>query len=67
MADLHTTMSCPACGHRSVETMPRDRCVFFWDCVGCGRVIRPKHGDCCVYCSYSDKQCPLMQDDRPRP
>jgi len=43
--------------------MPLDRCVFFYACLSCGVVLRPKTGDCCVYCSYGDTQCPFVQDD----
>jgi hypothetical protein len=31
---LESTLTCPSCGHRSVETMPTDACVFFYDCKG---------------------------------
>jgi len=67
MADLNVTMTCPECGHRQTETMPLDRCVFFWECPACHRLLKPKAGDCCVYCSYADKRCPPVQDDRPCP
>jgi len=63
MADLLVTVKCPDCGHASVETMPTDRCVFFWECPGCHLVVRPIGSDCCVYCSYGDKRCPFVQDD----
>nr|WP_281243396.1 GDCCVxC domain-containing (seleno)protein [Roseovarius lutimaris] len=30
-----------------------------------GAVLRPKPGDCCVYCSYADVACPpVQQGDR---
>jgi hypothetical protein len=58
---LVSTLTCPACGARSVETMPTDACQFFWDCPGCGVVLRPKPGDCCVFCSFGDTPCPPIQ------
>ena len=67
MADLSITITCPSCGHAAAETMPTDRCVHFYDCPGCGVVLKPKPGDCCVYCSYGDKRCPFVQDDDPCP
>jgi hypothetical protein len=67
MADLAVTMTCPECRHVEVETMPADRCVFFWECPGCRALVRPKAGDCCVYCSYGDRRCPFVQDGRPCP
>ena len=62
MADLKVRITCPECGHVATETMPMDRCVFFWECVACHVVVRPKDGDCCVFCSYGDKRCPFLQD-----
>ena len=43
--------------------MPTDQCVFFYECPHCHTVLKPKPGDCCVYCSYGDKRCPFVQDD----
>lgn len=62
VADLSTTLTCPVCAHVSIETMPIDRCVFFHECAACHTVMKPKPGDCCVYCSYGDKRCPFVQD-----
>jgi len=41
--------------------MPTDACQFFYDCTGCGAVLRPKPGDCCVFCSYGTVPCPSIQ------
>ena len=54
-------ITCPKCGHSEREEMPVDACQFFYDCKGCGAVLRPLPGDCCVYCSYGDTQCPPIQ------
>jgi len=59
---LRSTITRPACGRRSAETMPRDACQFFYECIGCGTVLRPKPGDCCVFCSYGDVPCPPIQE-----
>lgn len=56
-------ITCPSCGAQATETMPVDRCVFFWECATCHAVTRPKAGDCCVYCSYGNRPCPPMQAD----
>ena len=63
MAELTVTLTCPQCAHVSTETMPTDRCVFFYECPGCKTILRPKPGDCCVYCSFGDRRCPFVQDD----
>ena len=55
------TITCPACGHRKRETMPVNECLYFYACEACGELLRPKPGDCCVFCSYSDSVCPPKQ------
>ena len=59
--ELQSEITCPHCGHRKVETMPTDACQFFYDCEGCGAILRPKTGDCCVFCSYGSVPCPPIQ------
>jgi hypothetical protein len=54
-------LTCPKCGHRSIETMPMDACIYFHKCAGCGTLLRPKAGDCCVFCSYGSVPCPPVQ------
>ena len=56
-----STLTCPQCGRRETETMPTDACQYFYDCKGCGAVLKPKAGDCCVFCSYGDVVCPPIQ------
>src|SRR5437764_3888617 len=64
MADLSVSVTCPACNSVSMETMPEDRCVVLYPCPACGTTLRPKACDCCVCCSYCDKRCPFVQDER---
>lgn len=59
---LQSTLTCPACGHNATETMPTDACAFFYDCKGCGTRLKPKAGDCCVFCSYGSVPCPPIQE-----
>jgi len=56
-----SVLTCPQCQHRQGETMPTDACQFFYECKGCGALLRPKSGDCCVFCSYGSVRCPPMQ------
>jgi hypothetical protein len=58
---LSSVLTCPKCGNRRRETMPREMCQFFYECRGCGAVLRPLPGDCCVFCSYGTVKCPPMQ------
>jgi len=61
---LESVLTCPACGRTSVERMPTDACLFFWTCPSCGSRVRPKQGDCCVFCSYGSVPCPPVQAAR---
>ena len=38
--------------------MPTDACLYFHECVACHAVLRPKPGDCCVFCSFGSVKCP---------
>ena len=53
-----STLTCPACGFTKTEEMPTDSCVFFWECEQCKTMLKPRAGDCCVYCSYGTAKCP---------
>jgi len=56
-----STITCPECGHSKKEVMPTDACQWFYACEECQTVLKPKQGDCCVFCSYGDVPCPPIQ------
>jgi hypothetical protein len=58
---LTSLLTCPHCGHAASMAMPEDACVWFFDCPGCGRVLEPAPGDCCVFCSHGSHPCPPRQ------
>jgi hypothetical protein len=60
----HSAITCPSCGSVKTETMPTDACRVFYECTGCGVMLRPKPGDCCVFCSYGSVPCPPIQAER---
>ena len=55
------TIACSKCVHSNKETMSDDKFLVFYECKNCGYVITPKENDLCVFCSYSDQLCPVMQ------
>lgn len=61
---LESTLKCPHCGHRRTETMPMDACIYFYECTHCGVLLTPRHGDCCVFCSFGTTPCPPRQQQR---
>ncbi|WP_138380590.1 GDCCVxC domain-containing (seleno)protein [Luteithermobacter gelatinilyticus] len=60
----HSIITCPLCGFSREETMPLNACWYFYDCSKCGGLIKPKTGDCCVFCSYGTVPCPPVQAKR---
>ncbi len=44
---LESTLTCPVCGHVKTET--------------CHTLLKPRPGDCCVFCSYGSVPCPPVQ------
>ena len=59
---LQSAITCPVCGHKKEETMPTDACQYFYECENCHTVLKPKEGDCCVFCSYGSMKCPSIQE-----
>ncbi|MCG8060560.1 MAG: hypothetical protein N0E38_12125 [Candidatus Thiodiazotropha endolucinida] len=62
--ELNSELTCPECGYRVVETMPTDRCQYYYECPACGVLLKPRAGDCCVFCTYGTVPCPPIQCTR---
>lgn len=58
---LESIICCPVCGARRKERMPVDACQCYYECTGCGALLTPRKGDCCVFCSYGTVPCPPVQ------
>lgn len=58
---LESTITCPECGFQKRETMPINSCQVLYKCQGCKATLRPKTGDCCVFCSFGATPCPPIQ------
>ncbi|MGI8548935.1 MAG: GDCCVxC domain-containing (seleno)protein [Gemmatimonadaceae bacterium] len=59
-----SVITCPVCGKGSSAEMPLDACQFFFECPECHTMLRPKSGDCCVFCSYGSEPCPPRREGR---
>lgn len=57
----NTVITCPYCGYKKGEQMLLDSCRYFYTCTNCSVTIKPKEGDCCVFCSYGTNPCPPKQ------
>ncbi|MGA9853003.1 MAG: GDCCVxC domain-containing (seleno)protein [Gammaproteobacteria bacterium] len=61
-AILDSILTCPHCGHQTQARMPIDACQFFFECPHCHTLLKPKPGDCCVFCSHGSVSCPPKQN-----
>ncbi len=61
---LQSELCCPKCEYRTEEEMPTDSCLYYYECKGCGALLKPRPGDCCVFCSYGTVACPPVQQAR---
>ena len=57
----NSEITCPLCGFKAVECMPLNACQYYYDCKGCGELLKAKPGDCCVFCSFGTVPCPPVQ------
>ena len=64
VTELYSTITCPHCGHSEKEEMPTNSCQYFYSCTECKTTLKPKEGDCCVYCSYGSVPCPPIQNGK---
>ena len=61
-------LTCPQCAVATFAAMPDDACLYFFECPACRALLRPRAGDCCVFCSYGEAPCPPRRKDRnPQP
>jgi hypothetical protein len=58
---LESVVTCPQCGFAATENMPTDACLYFYECTNCHALLRPRPGDCCVFCSHGSVKCPPVQ------
>ena len=58
---LESVITWPECDHQAKEQMPTDSCLWFYECESCHEILKPKRGDCCVFCSYGTMPCPSIQ------
>ncbi|MGH8396856.1 MAG: GDCCVxC domain-containing (seleno)protein [Gammaproteobacteria bacterium] len=60
---LDTILTCLHCGQQTEARMPIDACQFLYKCPHCHTLLKPKFGDCCVFCSYGSVPCPPKQKE----
>ena len=53
-------ITCPECSYIQEIEIPEDRCLSFYRCEKCQKIISTPKDICCVICAYSDKKCPAV-------
>lgn len=61
---LESVLTCPDCGFARQESMPTNACQYFYEFRQCKALLRPRPGDCCVFCSFGSMPCPPVQLQR---
>lgn len=56
-----SNLTCPECDFSEELQMSTESCLFFHECSHCGALLKPRAGDCCVFCSYGTVPCPPKQ------
>jgi len=54
-------LTCLECGAKEEIEIPKDKCLPFYKCKACKKLIFAPKESCCVICSYSDKKCPVHE------
>lgn len=65
MAEIKTktVFTYPKCGTKQDVEMPINAYQHFYKCTSCNKIVTPKKGDCCVFCSYTDSKCSPTQEE----
>lgn len=61
---MNATITCPECGNQSEAEIPTDQCQYFYVCPHCRKRLKPQGQDCCVFCSYGDRPCPMKSSGK---
>ena len=48
----------------SLRQTRTNACQFYYECERCRTLLRPKAGECCVFCSFGSVSCPPIQEQR---
>ena len=54
---------CPECSNKQKMEIPKDRCIPFFKCSKCKKMIFARKL-CCVFCEYGDRKCPVSDSHK---
>ncbi|WP_397392316.1 GDCCVxC domain-containing (seleno)protein [Polynucleobacter sp.] len=53
----HSLITCPNCQGHEILEIPRGTSQHLYRCPSCSTILKPKSGDCCVFCSFGSVDC----------
>jgi hypothetical protein len=58
---MKVNIKCPECSHFQEIEVPEGKCLPFYKCNKCQKIMSTPKDICCVICAYSDKKCPGLK------
>ncbi|WP_305848903.1 GDCCVxC domain-containing (seleno)protein [Polynucleobacter sp. AP-Ainpum-60-G11] len=55
--EFHSTITCPFCLQSETLGIPVGGSQHLYRCRACNAILRPKSGDCCIFCSFGNIDC----------
>ncbi|WP_370624722.1 GDCCVxC domain-containing (seleno)protein [Polynucleobacter sp. 80A-SIGWE] len=52
-----STITCPICLNAEILALPKGSSQHLYRCHSCKTILRPKSGDCCIFCSFGSIDC----------
>ncbi|WP_370622950.1 GDCCVxC domain-containing (seleno)protein [Polynucleobacter sp. MWH-Berg-3C6] len=52
-----STITCPYCRASESLEIPIGSSQHLYRCRACSSILKPKSGDCCIFCSFGDLDC----------
>ncbi|QWE09641.1 hypothetical protein AOC20_06215 [Polynucleobacter ibericus] len=57
MQDFESIVTCPHCDASEAIHIERGTSHHFYRCRSCSAILKPKSGDCCILCSFGNRDC----------
>ncbi|ABP34804.1 GDCCVxC domain-containing (seleno)protein [Polynucleobacter asymbioticus] len=55
--ELESVVTCPHCQASEVIKVEAGTSQHLYRCRSCSAILKPKSGDCCILCSFGDRDC----------
>uniref|UniRef100_UPI00404742C2 GDCCVxC domain-containing (seleno)protein n=1 Tax=Polynucleobacter sp. TaxID=2029855 RepID=UPI00404742C2 len=52
-----STITCPHCLGLDILEIPKGESHHLYRCPACSVILKPKSGDCCIFCSFGSIEC----------